>query len=38
MSLWLLVTKEIVLTDGIPSLIFDPSFAENQPCMAPKTQ
>jgi hypothetical protein len=27
-----------VLTDGIPSLIFDPSFAENQPCMAPKTQ
>jgi hypothetical protein len=34
MSLWLLVAKEIVLTAGgsiTASLIFDPSFAENQP-------
>jgi hypothetical protein len=32
--------KEIVLTAGIwdPSLIFDPSFAENQPCTTPKSQ
>jgi hypothetical protein len=34
MSLWLLVAKEIVLTAGWdPSLIFDPSFAENQPLL-----
>jgi hypothetical protein len=40
MSLWLLVAPEIVLTADSwdPSLIFDPSFAENQPCVTPKTQ
>jgi hypothetical protein len=38
MSLWLLVAKEIVLTAGIHHWFFDPSFAENQPCMTPKIQ
>jgi hypothetical protein len=40
MSLWLLVAKEIVKCaySWDPSLIFDPSFAENQPRTTPKTQ
>jgi hypothetical protein len=40
MSLWLSVAKEIVLTARWdPSLmIFDPSFAQNQPCTTPKSQ
>jgi hypothetical protein len=41
MSLWLLVAKEIVLTAGTdpsPSLIVDPSFAENQHCMTSQSQ
>jgi hypothetical protein len=38
MSLRLLVAKEIVLTAGDPSLIFDPSFAENQSCTTTKSQ
>jgi hypothetical protein len=39
MSLWLSVATEIVLTAGIiHHIFFDPSFAENQPCMAPRSQ
>jgi hypothetical protein len=40
MSLWLLVAKEIlpIANSWDPSLIFYPSFAENQPCTTPKSQ
>jgi hypothetical protein len=38
MSLWLLVAPQNCADSWDQPLIFDPSFAENQPCMTPKTQ
>jgi hypothetical protein len=38
MSLGLSVATEIVLTSGGPSLIFNPSFAQNQPRTTPQIQ
>jgi hypothetical protein len=37
MSLWLLVATENYADSWDPSLIFDPSLAENQPCITPQT-
>jgi hypothetical protein len=39
MSLWLLVaTENYADSKDASSLIFDPSFAENQPCITAKSQ
>jgi hypothetical protein len=39
MFLWLLVATENYADSwDASSLIFDPSLAENQPCMTPQTQ